>query len=107
MPADAEKKNALTRQPNQGRSAGGALRFGEMEKNTAGSHACPGFIQDRMLHNSDKHTVYVCPECKQPALKEGCPACNTTNTKETDMVYAGSLLFQELKSMCIKTNLHT
>lgn len=99
------KKDALTLQPVQGRSRGGALRIGEMEKDTLGSHAAPHLIRDRMLLNSDLHKIFVCPKCKQPQLKEGCQTCNSS-TREIEIPYASALLFQELKSMCINTKLH-
>lgn len=100
------KKNALTKQPNQGRAGGGGLRYGEMEKDTTFTHGCPRLAQDRMLHNSDYHQLYVCQKCKQPALKEGCKTCGSV-TKEVEIPYAGNLLLQELKAMCINSKLHT
>lgn len=100
------KKNALTKQPNQGRAGGGGLRYGEMEKDTTFTHGCPRLAQDRMLHNSDYHQIYVCVKCQQPALKEGCKICGC-ETKEVEIPYAGNLLLQELKAMCINSKLHT
>jgi DNA-directed RNA polymerase II subunit RPB2 len=100
------KKNALTKQPNQGRAGGGGLRFGEMEKDTVLAHACPRQAQDRMLYNSDYHQLYVCVKCKQPSLKEGCKVCGS-ETKEVEVPYAKSLLLQELKAMCINSKLNT
>ncbi len=100
------KKNALTKQPNQGRAGGGGLRFGEMEKDTVLAHACPRQAQDRMLFHSDYHQLYVCVKCKQPSLKEGCKVCGS-ETKEVEVPYAKSLLLQELKAMCINSKLHT
>ena len=94
------RRNALTKQPNEGRRNKGGLRFGEMEKDTTGTHGCPVIIQDRMLHCSDVHTIFVCPKCQQPSLKEGCRVCNTATVKK-EIPYAANLLFQELKSMCI------
>ena len=101
------KKDELTRQPNQGRAAGGALKVGEMEKDTMGSHGAAGILEDRMSECSDKHTTYICRNCHQPAAKSGCKGCDGADTDEIEMPYAASLLFQELKAMSIKTNLHT
>tara|TARA_B100000674_G_scaffold135649_1_gene105246 strand:+ start:418 stop:3669 length:3252 start_codon:yes stop_codon:yes gene_type:complete len=100
------KRNMLTRQPNGGRSAAGGLRFGEMEKNTAGAHGAPGFIRDRLVEVSDKHVMWLCPKCKQPALKEGCKRCGN-ETKRVVVPWAAHLLFQELASMSLKVNLNT
>lgn len=78
--------NQKTKQPIAGRSVGGALRVGEMEKDAIGSHGCAEILQDRMLHCSDGHTRKV-------------------GDKEVTMPYAASLLFDELKSMCIDTKI--
>lgn len=94
------RRNALTKQPNEGRKNKGGLRFGEMEKDTTGTHGAPVILQDRMLHCSDVHTIFVCPKCQQPSLKEGCRICGTATIKK-EIPYAANLLFQELKSMCI------
>lgn len=77
-----------------------------MEKDTVFTHGAPRLAQDRMLHNSDYHQIYVCVKCQQPALKEGCKKCGS-ETKEVEIPYAGNLLLQELKAMCINSKLHT
>ena len=99
------RKNALTKQPNQGRKGGGGLRFGEMESNTGACHAVGNVLNDRMLQCSDLHHIYVCEKCHQPKAKEGCAVCNAA-TKEVEVPYAANLLFQELKSMNINVKLH-
>ena len=40
-------------------------------KEYRGAHGAAGFLEDRMSECSDKHSTYVCQQCKQPALKEG------------------------------------
>jgi len=98
------KRDALTKQPNQGRSSGGALRVGEMEKDTFTCYGVPEIIKDRMLYNSDRHSIYVCPTCKQPSLKSGCLTCKG-KTKEVVTANAFSLLSKELKSMCVNVKM--
>ncbi|KAI5474374.1 DNA-directed RNA polymerase II subunit RPB2 [Pseudohyphozyma bogoriensis] len=78
----------LTRQPVEGRSRDGGLRFGEMER---------GFLKERMFEASDGYRVHVCDICGLTAIANlkkqsfECRGCrNKTETK---------LLFQELQAM--------
>ena len=57
------RRNALTNQPNDGRSNGGGLRVGEMEKDSFNSHGVPYVINERMMISSDVHNIKVCPNC--------------------------------------------
>lgn len=80
------RKNALTHQPNDGRSNGGGLRVGEMEKDSFNAHGVPFVINERMCVSSDAHTMKI-------------------KGKNVTVPYAAKLLFEELQSMCIKVDL--
>lgn len=97
---------AMTRQPAEGRSSHGGLRFGEMERDCMISHGTSYFLKERMLDVSDKYSMYICNCCKliSPGNKgEGifeCKKCdNYSDFTKVYIPYACKLLIQELMSM--------
>ena len=98
----------LTRQPAEGRTRDGGLRFGEMERDCIISHGCSSFLKERLLDVSDNYKVYICDKChmigsvnpeKNIYKCDHCP--NTTIFKEVRIPFACKLLMQELISMSI------
>lgn len=104
----------LTRQPSEGRSKDGGLRFGEMEKDCMVSHGASRFTKDRIYYASDKYAVYICKKCGVIAAYNDkrhihcCRMCeNTTSFAYVKIPYACKLLFQELSVMNVTPRLMT
>ena len=100
------KIQLLTRQPIEGRSQGGGLRLGEMEKDCFVAHGASLLLKERF--DSDKTLVYVCEECGMLGVydsyknKEHCTKCGgNTKTSTIEISYAFKLLLDELKSLCV------
>jgi DNA-directed RNA polymerase beta subunit len=104
----------LTRQPAEGRSRDGGLRFGEMEKDAMVSHGASRFTRGRMYDSSDKYSVYVCNKCGLIASYNDqlhihcCRTCdNRVDFSYVEIPYACKLLFQELTTMNVVPRIMT
>lgn len=96
----------LTRQPAEGRSRDGGLRFGEMERDCMISHGASRFTQDRIYDCSDKYSVHVCNQCglivpyNQEEKIHLCSVCeNRADFSYVKIPYSCKLLFHELIAM--------
>jgi len=107
-------RQALTRQPLEGRSRGGGLRIGEMEKDSMIAHGISQFLKERMMETSDIETFHICDDCGLLTSRVidkdyyHCTACNnSTRISKVNLPYACKVLFQELMSINILPRIKT
>ena len=99
-------RSGLTRQPIEGRSRGGGLRFGEMERDCLISYGASELTIERLMISSDVFLANF--DTKTGLITHGDVKNNLISIK---FPYACKLLFQELHSMniiprlCIETNI--
>ena len=98
----------MTRQPSEGRSRDGGLRFGEMERDCMIAHGTSSFIKETLLERSDNFKIFSCKTCGGMASVNRekniyfCKNCNNTcDFSELRIPYACKLLLQELEGMNI------
>ena len=104
----------LTRQPVEGRSRDGGLRFGEMERDCILSHGAAQFLKETLQDRSDNYRMYTCKKCglvssvNKHAKINYCKNCdNNTSFAEVRVPYAMKLFIQELETMCVAPRLNT
>jgi DNA-directed RNA polymerase II subunit RPB2 len=104
----------LTRQPAEGRSRDGGLRYGEMERDGMCSHGASEFNKERLYDVSDAYEAYVCKRCGMIAAHNNdkhihhCRTCdNRTDFDYVRIPYACKLMFQELLTMNVAPRIIT
>lgn len=104
----------LTRQPAEGRSRDGGLRFGEMERDCMIAHGAARFTRGRLYDSSDKYEVYICNKCGLIAAFNDevhvhlCKTCqNRSDFSRVEIPYACKLFFHELMTMNVTPRLIT
>ena len=101
----------LTKQPTAGRSKGGGLRLGGMEKDCFVAHGAPIVLQERF--SSDSVTEDICTQCGTIAVRDNlknktmCLNCKSEETVKVRLSYAFKLLIDEMKSMMISASIKT
>ena len=94
---------SLVRQPLEGRSKEGGLRFGEMERDCMISHGVSRFLNERLFDLSDQFQIIVCSKCGTiPNTMKRCYECEQDAIYHVNLPYACKLLFQELMAIGIK-----
>lgn len=93
----------LTRQPLEGRSRDGGLRFGEMERDCMIAHGASRFLKERLFDCSDPYQIIVCDKCGMITSNQNeCTVCEKDEVTTCNIPYAAKLLIQELQAMSIK-----
>lgn len=103
----------LTRQPREGRKAGGGFRIGCMESEVLLAHGGSWFVKDRLMEQSDETKMWYCKKCGIQAtvctpehaggslsLYE-CKICEIYDVALVKLPYATKLLIQEFMGMNI------
>lgn len=95
--------DSLTNQPVSGRSRGGGLRIGEMEKDCLIAHGAFSTLREKFMLHSDQDHIHWCPSCGN------FESCSCASPKppivEYELPTATKLLIRELKSVNIKLKL--
>ena len=116
--------NPLYRQPIKGRKKGGAIRFGEMERDGVLAHGASEVLRDRLGTASDIHLVHICERCRslltpitaatandEEQVEAGQIVCLHCGGKKSDsirkisMPYSFKYLANELAAMNIRTEI--
>lgn len=93
----------LTRQPLEGRSRDGGLRFGEMERDCMIAHGNSSMLKERLFLVSDPFQISVCKKCGVMTTgQKECQICKGDQVASCNFPYASKLLHQELTAMGLK-----
>ena len=100
-------KNLYTHQPRGGRSVGGGLRVGEMEKDAFVAHGASGVLVERMMKVSDEFKVVVCQNCGIIINNKNCTLCDNSTPGVLTIPYVFKLLINLLNGAGIDVRMNT
>ena len=96
----------LTRQPQEGRSRHGGIRYGEMERDCMIVHGAATFLRERLFKMSDPYAAPICQNCGTLANSlDACAMCGSSIIVLVELPYACKLLVQELIAMSMKVSM--
>jgi DNA-directed RNA polymerase II subunit RPB2 len=103
----------LTRQPTSGRSKGGGLRIGEMERDVLLSYGFSQFAKESTMERSDKYRFQVCRRCGTATVQNRkknlsyCTDCGDNDISSIETPYAFKLFVQEMEGMGVQIRFST
>jgi DNA-directed RNA polymerase II subunit RPB2 len=105
----------LTKQPSEGRSRGGGLRIGEMERDCMIAHGATTFLKEKMFNQSDASVYYICDKCGRFAVVNEaknikfCTYCgeNSYEFSKIEIPYCSKLFIQEMNAQMSDMRLKT
>ena len=107
------KMQPQVKQPAEGRTNNGGLRFGEMERDCLLAYGAASNIRDRLSLSSDVCAVHICSVCNSTMLSHEtsdivyCKRCNRSDTGlRVSMPYGFKLFTDELKAISLNVQLH-
>jgi len=96
-----------THQPRSGRSKGGGIRAGEMEKDSFAAHGASSVIRERMMKSSDEFKMIVCNNCGVIINYKFCTVCNNSEPVVVLIPYVFKVLLRLLNGVGIDIRLKT
>lgn len=100
-------RDFVTHQPRSGRSKGGGLRVGEMEKDSFAAHGASAVIRERMMKSSDEFKLIVCHNCGVIINYKFCTVCNSSDPVVVLIPYVFKVLIRLLAGVGIDIRLKT
>jgi len=105
-------QDQMTRQPTSGRSKGGGLKIGEMERDVILSHGLSQFAKECMMEKADKYYMTTCKHCgtmTHPSSRKDptpvCRSCGSSDFSTFSTPYSFKLLTQEMEALCMQMRL--
>jgi DNA-directed RNA polymerase beta subunit len=105
-------RKVQTRQPDDGRSKHGGLRFGQMEVDCFAALGAAHFLVERLKTTSDEFMMPVCTKCgtignysRETGYRFCRPCWSDANVVLCSVSYSNKLFFQELLALHIRAQL--